>query len=79
MWKLRSAAEAANAIAEDEPETTHWLPGLIPGSATDIKERHSCDTSEIWVTFSFAENDLPVLLVKGTPVTTIVQTIFQKE
>ena len=46
-------ARSSNAISSTHPQTTQWLPGLIPECAADIRERHSLDTNELWVTFAF--------------------------
>jgi hypothetical protein len=56
-----ATALAANAVADAAPSTTKWLPGLLPPSALDVYERHSLDTNEIWVSFSFSEVDLPIM------------------
>lgn len=35
-----------------------WLPRALPRSATNIVEVHNIDTSEMWITFRYANNDI---------------------
>lgn len=35
-----------------------WLPRALPRSATNIVEVHNIDSSEMWITFRYANNDI---------------------
>ena len=57
QYATADEARAVDAVSTGAPVATYWLPGLIPGSATEIKERHVLDGSFLWVTFSFCASD----------------------
>lgn len=61
VYQSRAAAVAAGAIADDLPSGDRWLPGLLPESASNIRERHSLDTNEAWVAFTFDKEDANAL------------------
>lgn len=52
----------------DQATAKGWLPLWLPKSATDVFERHSCDTNEVWARFSVSSDDLRAILGNSSSV-----------
>ncbi len=62
QYESAEEARSADAVSAGAPVATYWLPGLIPDSATEIKERRVLDGSFLWVTFSFCASDYEAMV-----------------
>jgi len=51
------AASKAKAVGEGK-----WIPGFLPLSATNIREKHNLDTNEVWLFFHFSTDDLASII-----------------
>lgn len=46
------AAYIAEAVGDDK-----WIPGFLPPSAKNIREKHNLDTNEVWLSCQFSAAD----------------------